>query len=239
MTRSKEVQGDESATYYLEWPSIWTAFYKLKPRATPFSYRNDFFSRILLKLKQRAYIGHDGRNLQHGCTPSKHLRRSPQPPRQIDVTTGSIPRMHFAGLCIQHLPVGVRDAGYTSRRLRKALVPAMLCQGRTECPTSSMRVKSSVSLRPHCDVMQTSDLCSCWQLTTALSPTHATANTSVLEAAHSTFTPWRVHIRSDALLSEDNYVLTRVTDYFLQLFRHIFGLLLTPSSSPPAPALVT
>ncbi|KZP11498.1 hypothetical protein FIBSPDRAFT_1050734 [Athelia psychrophila] len=131
----------------------------------------------------------------------------PPPPPALDLTTGSISRLHFAGLCIQHLPFGVRDAGYTSRQLRKALL---------DFPE------------------RWPDLID--QLTTALSPTDATTTTSALEAAHSTFAPWRAHIRSDALFSEVNYVFM---DSFLRLFRHIASLLLTPSSPPPTPALVT
>ncbi|KZP10235.1 hypothetical protein FIBSPDRAFT_963317 [Athelia psychrophila] len=71
------------------------------------------------------------------------------------------------------------------------------------------------------------------QLTTSLSPTDTTTNASVLETAHSIFAPWRAHVRSDALFSEINYVLSRFMDPFLQLFRHTAGPL------PPLPVPVS
>jgi exportin-2 (importin alpha re-exporter) len=55
-----------------------------------------------------------------------------------------------------------------------------------------------------------------------------------LETAHSIFKPWRSQVRSDALFSTINYVLSRFVKPFLQLLRHTSTLLLSTSVSQTA-----
>lgn len=56
----------------------------------------------------------------------------------------------------------------------------------------------------------------------------------MLETAHSIFGRWRSEIRSDALYSTINFVLSRFVDPFLQIFRHTAMSLLS-GSLPPKP----
>jgi exportin-2 (importin alpha re-exporter) len=55
----------------------------------------------------------------------------------------------------------------------------------------------------------------------------------MLETAHSIFRPWRAHVRSDALFSEINFVLSRFIDPFLALFRHTASLIFSSASTAP------
>lgn len=70
------------------------------------------------------------------------------------------------------------------------------------------------------------------KLVASLSESNFEVNVGVLETAHSIFRPWRAEARSDALFTEINYVLSRFTRPFLQLFMHTATLLF--SSPPPA-----
>lgn len=65
------------------------------------------------------------------------------------------------------------------------------------------------------------------KLVSSLSPTDYAINVGVLQTAHSIFQYWRSATRSDALFSVINYVLSRFTKPFLQLFDHTAQLLLT------------
>jgi len=66
----------------------------------------------------------------------------------------------------------------------------------------------------------------------SLSATDYNINIGVLQTAHSIFQQWRVHVRSDELFTEINFVLSRFTGPFLQLYRQTASLLLTPSRNP-------
>lgn len=66
----------------------------------------------------------------------------------------------------------------------------------------------------------------------SLSETNFEVNIGVLQTAHSIFRPWRAEARSDALFTVINYVLSRFTRPFLQIFLHTTNLLF--SSPPPA-----
>lgn len=66
----------------------------------------------------------------------------------------------------------------------------------------------------------------------SLSPTDYNVNIGVLETAHSIFRPWRAQVRSDALFTVINFVLSKFMDPFLELFRATSRLLLASPSSP-------
>ena len=70
------------------------------------------------------------------------------------------------------------------------------------------------------------------KLVFSFSETNFEVNIGVLETAHSIFRPWRAETRSDVLFTVINYVLSRFTRPFLQLFLHTTTLLF--SSPPPA-----
>ncbi|KZP18055.1 hypothetical protein FIBSPDRAFT_956614 [Athelia psychrophila] len=121
--------------------------------------------------------------------------------------------------------------------LRMTLVPAMLHLFAPGDKTVRAQVAESVRLIAELEFPER------WlylidQVMTFRSLTDTTTNTSVLETAHSICAPCRAHVRSGALFSEINYVLSRFMDPFLQLFCHIAGLLLSPSLSPPTPVFV-
>lgn len=62
----------------------------------------------------------------------------------------------------------------------------------------------------------------------SLSETNFEINIGVLETAHSIFRPWRAATRSDSLFTVINYVLSRFSRPFLQLFLHTTNLLFSP-----------
>lgn len=69
------------------------------------------------------------------------------------------------------------------------------------------------------------------QIVASLSATDFALNVSVLETAHSIFSPWRSETRSDSLFSTILMVVKKFFTPFYQLFQHTFSQLL---ASPPA-----
>ncbi|KAI0350026.1 Cse1-domain-containing protein [Trametes cingulata] len=115
--------------------------------------------------------------------------------------------------------------------LREALVPAMIQLSNPSDKAVRAQVAESISLIAKVDFPeQWPDLVD--KLVSSLSETDFEINIGVLETAHSIFRPWRAEARSDALFTVINYVLSRFTRPFLQLFAHTSALLF--SSPPPA-----
>ncbi|KAF8650732.1 hypothetical protein AX16_005105 [Volvariella volvacea WC 439] len=117
--------------------------------------------------------------------------------------------------------------------LRNELVPAMLALSNPADKAIRAQVAESVSLIAELDFPEK------WpnlidQLVASLSPTDYNVNIGVLETAHSIFNRWRALVRSDALYTEINLVLSKFVDPFLQLFRQTATLLLTKPSPNPA-----
>lgn len=65
------------------------------------------------------------------------------------------------------------------------------------------------------------------KLVSSLSSTNYAINVGVLQTAHSIFQPWRAATRSDALYTVINFVLSRFSKPFLQLFEHTAESLLS------------
>ncbi|KAI0329277.1 Cse1-domain-containing protein [Cubamyces sp. BRFM 1775] len=115
--------------------------------------------------------------------------------------------------------------------LREALVPAMIQLSNASDKAIRAQVAESISLIAKVDFPeQWPDLVD--KLVFSLSDSNFEVNIGVLETAHSIFRPWRAEARSDALFTVINYVLSRFTRPFLQLFLHTATLLF--SSPPPA-----
>ncbi|OSC99927.1 Cse1-domain-containing protein [Trametes coccinea BRFM310] len=115
--------------------------------------------------------------------------------------------------------------------LREALVPAMIQLSNASDKAIRAQVAESISLIAKVDFPENwPDLAD--KLVMSLSDTNYEVNVGVLETAHSIFRPWRAEARSDALFTVINYVLSRFTRPFLQLFLHTSNLLF--SSPPPA-----
>ena len=66
------------------------------------------------------------------------------------------------------------------------------------------------------------------KLVASLSDSNYEVNVGVLETAHSIFRPWRAETRSDSLYTVINFVLSRFSSPFLQLFVHTSSLLFNP-----------
>ncbi|PIL29858.1 hypothetical protein GSI_08065 [Ganoderma sinense ZZ0214-1] len=108
--------------------------------------------------------------------------------------------------------------------LRGALVPAMIQLSNVSDKAVRAQVAESISLVAKSDFPERwPDLVD--NLTVSLSHSNFEINVGVLETAHSIFRPWRAETRSDALFTEINYVLTRFTNPFLELFLHTTTLL--------------
>ncbi|KAI0775001.1 Cse1-domain-containing protein [Trametes elegans] len=115
--------------------------------------------------------------------------------------------------------------------LRDALVPAMIQLSNASDRAVRAQVAESISLIAKVDFPeQWPDLVD--KLVFSLSESNYEVNIGVLETAHSIFRPWRAATRSDSLFTVINYVLSRFTRPFLQLFHHTANLLL--SNPPPA-----
>ncbi|KAI0714440.1 armadillo-type protein [Cerioporus squamosus] len=115
--------------------------------------------------------------------------------------------------------------------LRDALVPAMITLSNASDKAVRAQVAESISLVAKVDFPERwPDLVD--KLVASLSESNFEVNVGVLETAHSIFRPWRAEARSDALFTEINYVLSRFTRPFLQLFMHTATLLF--SSPPPS-----
>ncbi|CDO76999.1 hypothetical protein BN946_scf184298.g26 [Trametes cinnabarina] len=115
--------------------------------------------------------------------------------------------------------------------LREALVPAMIQLSNASDKAVRAQVAESISLIAKVDFPESwPDLAD--KLVMSLSETNYEVNVGILETAHSIFRPWRAEARSDALFTVINYVLSRFTRPFLQLFLHTANLLF--SSPPPA-----
>ncbi|KAL1949825.1 hypothetical protein VTO73DRAFT_8706 [Trametes versicolor] len=115
--------------------------------------------------------------------------------------------------------------------LRNALVPAMIQLSNASDKAVRAQVAESISLIAKVDFPeQWPDLVD--SLVSSLSETNFEVNIGVLQTAHSIFRPWRAEARSDALFTVINYVLSRFTRPFLQIFLHTTNLLF--SSPPPA-----
>ncbi|KAI0366303.1 Cse1-domain-containing protein [Pilatotrama ljubarskyi] len=115
--------------------------------------------------------------------------------------------------------------------LREALVPAMIQLSNPSDKAVRAQVAESISLIAKVDFPeQWPDLVD--KLVLSLSESNFEINIGILETAHSIFRPWRAEARSDALFTVINYVLSRFTRPFLQLFLHTSSLLF--SSPPPA-----
>lgn len=69
------------------------------------------------------------------------------------------------------------------------------------------------------------------QLVSSLSATEYTINVGVLETAHSIFRPWRVHVQSNVLYAEINFVCSRFMKPFLALFQQTATFLLSGNTS--------
>ncbi|KAI9001554.1 Cse1-domain-containing protein [Trametes punicea] len=115
--------------------------------------------------------------------------------------------------------------------LREALVPAMIQLSNASDKAIRAQIAESISLIAKVDFPENwPDLVD--KLVMSLSDSNYEINVGVLETAHSIFRPWRAEARSDALFTVINYVLSRFTRPFLQLFLHTVNLLF--SSPPPA-----
>ncbi|OJT05838.1 Importin-alpha re-exporter [Trametes pubescens] len=115
--------------------------------------------------------------------------------------------------------------------LRSALVPAMIQLSNASDKAVRAQVAESISLIAKVDFPeQWPDLVD--SLVSSLSETNFEVNIGVLQTAHSIFRPWRAEARSDALFTVINYVLSRFTRPFLQIFLHTTNLLF--ASPPPA-----
>ncbi|OBZ72875.1 Importin-alpha re-exporter [Grifola frondosa] len=115
--------------------------------------------------------------------------------------------------------------------LREELVPAMIALSGPSDKAIRAQVAESISLIASCDFPERwPDLVD--KLVFSLSETNYDVNIGVLETAHSIFRPWRAQARSDELFTMINYVLSRFTRPFLQLFLHTASLLFSAASLP-------
>ncbi|KAI0648900.1 Cse1-domain-containing protein [Trametes meyenii] len=115
--------------------------------------------------------------------------------------------------------------------LHEALVPAMIQLSNAHDKAVRAQVAESISLIAKVDFPeQWTDLVD--KLVFSLSDSNYEVNVGILETAHSIFRPWRAETRSDALFTVINYVLSRFTRPFLQLFLHTTTLLF--ANPPPA-----
>ncbi|CAK5267603.1 unnamed protein product [Mycena citricolor] len=115
--------------------------------------------------------------------------------------------------------------------LRTQLIPAMIALS-TNSADKSIRAQMAESI----SLIAQLDFPSKWpdlidQLTRSLSTSSSLANLAILQTSHSIFSQWRSHVRSDALFTEINLVLSRFVDPFLGLFRHTASLLLGQTHS--------
>ncbi|KAH9945469.1 CAS/CSE protein [Epithele typhae] len=115
--------------------------------------------------------------------------------------------------------------------LRDALVPAMIALSSPTDKAVRAQIAESIAL------VAKSDFPEHWpdlvdRLVSSLSESNFEVNISILETAHSIFRPWRAASRSDSLFSVINYVLSRFSRPFLQLFFHTASLILSDSKPP-------
>ncbi|KAI6026014.1 CAS/CSE protein [Pisolithus marmoratus] len=117
--------------------------------------------------------------------------------------------------------------------IRSELVPAMIALSDPTEKSIRAQIAESVALVAELDFPEKwSNLID--QLVISLSSTDYNVNIGVLETAHSIFRQWRPQVRSDALFTEINFVISRFMDPFLHLFRQTSTIVF---SSPPSPNL--
>lgn len=116
--------------------------------------------------------------------------------------------------------------------LRASLVPAMLALSSSPSDKGiRAQIAESISLVAELDFPNVwADLID--QLVSSLSQTSFSKNIAVLETSHSIFRHWRSQVRSDALFTEINLVLSKFTDPFLGLFRMVIQLILGGQANP-------
>ncbi|KAF7294456.1 Importin N-terminal domain-containing protein [Mycena kentingensis (nom. inval.)] len=112
--------------------------------------------------------------------------------------------------------------------LRSELVPAMIALS-TDPSDKAVRAQTAESIALIAEL----DFPEKWpdlvdQLVASLSATSSSTNIAILQTSHSIFSQWRAHVRSDALFTEINLVLSKFVEPFLGLFRHTAGILLAP-----------
>ncbi|TDL23186.1 Cse1-domain-containing protein [Rickenella mellea] len=113
--------------------------------------------------------------------------------------------------------------------IRAQLIPCMISLSGTTDKAIRAQMAETVSIIAQFDFPERwTDLMD--QMVASLSPDLAAypTNLSVLESAHSIFGRWRSEIRSDALYSTINFVLSRFVEPFMQIFRHTATTLLSP-----------
>ncbi|EIW74080.1 importin alpha re-exporter [Coniophora puteana RWD-64-598 SS2] len=117
--------------------------------------------------------------------------------------------------------------------LRSQLVPALLALSGPRDRAIRAQIAESVALVAEVDFPDR------WpelidHLVNSLSPTNYTATIAILEASHAIFSPWRSQVRSDALFTTINIVLSRFVEPFIALFRHTANLVLSPDPNAAA-----
>ncbi|KAI0077557.1 Cse1-domain-containing protein [Panus rudis PR-1116 ss-1] len=110
--------------------------------------------------------------------------------------------------------------------LRQDLIPAMIALSNPSDKAIRVQVAEAISIIASIDFPERwPDLID--NLVASLSDSNYSVNVGVLQTAHSIFQPWRAATRSDALFSVINYVLSRFSKPFLQLFEHTANLVLS------------